>query len=73
MLLSVMKMFMFIECNLLRPDLVIQPETHTDLNICSELGRVKKKTYASFCHVYSFTSKLDSEDWEKSELSLYTS
>jgi hypothetical protein len=36
LLLSVMKMLMFIECNLLRPDLVIQPESHTYLNICSE-------------------------------------
>lgn len=34
LLLFVMKMFTFTEHNMLGPDLVIQPEAHTPLNIC---------------------------------------
>lgn len=55
-------MFTFVERNLLGPDLVIQPETYTDLNIYSELDGVQRKP----CHFYSFTSKFDSKDLENS-------
>lgn len=56
-------MVSFIECNLLGPDLVTQPETHTDLNICPELDEVQRKSISTSVAFVPLTENLFVRTW----------
>lgn len=64
-------MVTFIECNLLGPDLAIQLETHTDLNICPELDEVQRKPISTSVAFVSLTQNLNVRTWRTLKVPLF--